>query len=151
MFVNGFRSGVADRLGLGYEELHELNPRLIYLHAAGYGVDGPYAHRALYAQAAQSVAGSFGRQVGYWSDPERNLDMSLLELQAIVMPRLGQVVDGDSNAALVVLAAIALAAFHQQRTGQGQFVSTSMIGGNAWTLLRRLLQLRGQAPRSDHR
>ena len=77
VFVTGFRSGVADKLGLGYDELRELNPRLVYLHAAGYGTDGPYAHRALYAQAAQAVAGSFGRQVGYWADPAQNEGMSV--------------------------------------------------------------------------
>lgn len=131
IFVNGYRAGVAERLGLGWETLHELNPRLMYLHAAGYGTDGPYAPRALYAQAAQAVAGSFDRQVGYWSAPERNLDMSLMELQVIILPRLGQVVDGDSNAALVVLTSIALAAYQQRRTGVGQFVRTSMIGANA--------------------
>ena len=131
IFVNGFRSGVAERLGLGWDELHELNPRLMYLHAAGYGSDGPYATRALYAQAAQAVAGSFGRQVGYWSEPQRNIGMSVLELQAVVLPRLGQVVDGDSNAALAVLTAIVLAAYQQRRTGVGQFVRTSMIAGNA--------------------
>lgn len=131
IFIDGYRAGVTERLGLGWETLHALNPRLMYLHAAGYGSDGPYAARALYAQAAQAVAGSFGRQVGYWSAPEHNLDMSLIELQAVVLPRLGQVVDGDSNAALVVLTAIALAAYQQRRTGVGQFVRTSMIGGNA--------------------
>jgi crotonobetainyl-CoA:carnitine CoA-transferase CaiB-like acyl-CoA transferase len=132
VFVTGFRSGVAERLGLGYDELRGINPRLLYVHAGGYGTDGPYAHRALYAQAAQAVAGSFGRQVGYWSAPERNLDMSVIELQVVVAPRLNQVVDGDSNAALTVLAAIALGVFHQRRTGEGQFLSTSMISGNAW-------------------
>ena len=131
IFVDGYRAGVTERLGLGWEELHKLNPRLMYLHTAGYGSDGPYASRALYAQAAQAVAGSFGRQVGFWSDPERSLDMSLIELQAVVLPRLGQVVDGDSNPALVVLTAIALAAYQQRRTGVGQFVRTSMIGANA--------------------
>ena len=73
IFVNGYRAGVAERLGLGWDELHARNPRLVCIHAAGYGSDGPYAHRALYAQAAQAVAGSFGRQVGYWSAPERNV------------------------------------------------------------------------------
>ena len=110
----------------------KINPRLVYVHAAGYGTDGPYAHRALYAQAAQAVAGSFGRQVGYWADPAQNEGMSVIELQAIVAPRLNQVVDGDSNAALGVLAALSLAIYHQRRTGQGQFVRTSMISGNAW-------------------
>ena len=132
VFVTGYRSGVAEKLGLGYDQLRALNPRLVYLHAAGYGTDGPYAHRALYAQAAQAVAGSFGRQVGYWADPAQNEGMSVIELQAIVAPRLNQVVDGDSNAALAVLAALALAIYHQRRTGHGEFVRTSMISGNAW-------------------
>jgi len=132
VFITGFRSGIPEKFGLGHEQLRELNPRLVYVHAAGYGVDGPYAHRALYAQAAQSVGGSFGRQVGYWSEPERNTDMSVIELQAVVIPRLGQVVDGDSNPALAVLATLALAIYHQHRTGEGQFIRTSMISGNAW-------------------
>jgi crotonobetainyl-CoA:carnitine CoA-transferase CaiB-like acyl-CoA transferase len=132
VFLTGFRSGVADKMGLGYEELAALNPRLLYVHAAGYGTDGPYAHRALYAQAAQSVAGSFGRQVGYWTDPAQSDGFSVLELQAVVMPHLNQLVDGDSNAALTLLAALSLGLYHQQRTGEGQFLGTSMIGGNAW-------------------
>jgi len=131
-FVDGFRSGVAEKLGLGYPELSELNPRLLYVHAGGYGTDGPYAHRALYAQAAQTVAGSFGRQVGYWMDPAQSEGFSVMELQAVVLPRLNMVVDGDSNAALVLLAALSLGLYHQRKTGIGQFMRTSMIGGNAW-------------------
>ena len=131
IFVTGFRTGIAEKLGLGEQDLRALNERLLYVHAAGYGSDGPYAHRALYAQAAQAVAGSFGRQVGYWSDPDKNLGMSVLELQAVVLPRLGQVIDGDSNAALAVLAAVSLGAYHQARTGEGQRLETSMIAGNA--------------------
>jgi crotonobetainyl-CoA:carnitine CoA-transferase CaiB-like acyl-CoA transferase len=132
VFVTGFRTGVADKLGLGYEELRARNPRLLYVHGAGYGTDGPYAQRALYAQAAQAVAGSFGRQVGYWADPERSTGMSVAELQAIVLPRVNQIIDGDSNAALGLLAALALGVYHQARTGEGQFLRTSMIAGNAW-------------------
>jgi crotonobetainyl-CoA:carnitine CoA-transferase CaiB-like acyl-CoA transferase len=146
VFVTGFRSGVAAKCGLGLDELRALNPRLVYFHAAGYGADGPYAKRALYAQAAQAVAGSFGRQVGYWADPANNLDMSVMELQAIVIPRLGQVVDGDSNAALGVLAALALAIYHQQRTGEGQNVVTSMIGGNAWAYSDDFCRYTGKLP-----
>jgi crotonobetainyl-CoA:carnitine CoA-transferase CaiB-like acyl-CoA transferase len=131
-FVNGFRSGVAEKLGLGYTELSELNPKLLYVHAAGYGTDGPYAHRALYAQAAQTVAGSFGRQVGYWMDPAQSEGFSVMELQAVVLPRLNMLVDGDSNAALVLLAALSLGLYQARKTGVGQFMRTSMIGTNAW-------------------
>jgi crotonobetainyl-CoA:carnitine CoA-transferase CaiB-like acyl-CoA transferase len=145
-FVTGFRSGVADRMGLGYDELTALNPRLLYVHAAGYGTDGPYAHRALYAQAAQAVAGSFGRQVGYWSDPTQSDGFSVMELQAVVFPHLTQITDGDSNAALVVLAAMSLGLYHQQRTGRGQFLRTSMIGGNAWAYSDDFCSYAGKPP-----
>jgi crotonobetainyl-CoA:carnitine CoA-transferase CaiB-like acyl-CoA transferase len=145
-FVTGFRSGVAEKMGLGYDELRELNPRLLYVHAAGYGTDGPYAHRALYAQSAQAVAGSFGRQVGYWSDPAQSNGFSVMELQAVVFPHLTQITDGDSNAALVVLAAMSLGLYHQQRTGQGQFLRTSMIGGNAWAYSDDFCSYQGKPP-----
>lgn len=145
-FLTGFRSGVADKMGLGYDELKAMNPRLLYVHAAGYGTDGPYAHRALYAQAAQSVAGSFGRQVGFWTDPAQSEGFSVLELQAVVMPHLNQLVDGDSNAALALLAALSLGLYHQQRTGEGQFLGTSMIGGNAWAYSDDFCSYAGKPP-----
>jgi crotonobetainyl-CoA:carnitine CoA-transferase CaiB-like acyl-CoA transferase len=146
VFVTGFRSGVADKLGLGYGELAAINPRLAYVHAAGYGTDGPFAKRALYAQAAQAVAGSFGRQVGHWTRPEFNLGMTVPELQAIVTPRLNQIVDGDSNGALATLVTVVLAIFHQRRTGRGQFVRTSMISGNAWCYADDFCTYAGKPP-----
>jgi crotonobetainyl-CoA:carnitine CoA-transferase CaiB-like acyl-CoA transferase len=145
-FLNGFRSGVADKLGLGYKELSELNPKLLYVHAAGYGTDGPYAHRALYAQAAQTVAGSFGRQVGYWMDPAQSEGFSVMELQAVVLPRLNMLVDGDSNAALVLLAALSLGLYQTRKTGVGQFMRTSMIGGNAWAYSDDFCSYDGKPP-----
>jgi crotonobetainyl-CoA:carnitine CoA-transferase CaiB-like acyl-CoA transferase len=145
-FVNGFRSGVADKLGLGYQELSELNPKLLYVHAAGYGTDGPYAHRALYAQAAQTVAGSFGRQVGYWMDPAQSEGFSVMELQAVVLPRLNMLVDGDSNAALVLLAALSLGLYQTRKTGVGQFMRTSMIGTNCWAYSDDFCSYDGKPP-----
>ena len=41
VFVTSFRPGVPARLGLDYETLSALNPKLVYVHAAGYGIDGP--------------------------------------------------------------------------------------------------------------
>ena len=146
VFVSSFRSGVADKFGLGYEELSELNPPLLYVHAAGYGTDGPYAKRALYAQAAQTVAGSFGRQVGYWVDPAQSEGFSVMELQAVVLPRLNMLIDGDSNAALALLAALTLGIYHQRRTGTGQFMRTSMISGNAWAYSDDFCTYSGKPP-----
>jgi crotonobetainyl-CoA:carnitine CoA-transferase CaiB-like acyl-CoA transferase len=132
VFVVGFRPGVAERLGIDYDTVSKLNPRLVYVHAGGYGVSGPYAARPLYAFAAGACAGNFQRHAGFWMDPELTTGFSVPELQAVVAPRLRGPVDGDSNAALAVCSAILLGLTHQRRTGEGQFVSTTMILGNAY-------------------
>jgi crotonobetainyl-CoA:carnitine CoA-transferase CaiB-like acyl-CoA transferase len=146
VFVTGFRTGIPEKFGLGYDNLRKVNPRLLYVHAAGYGRDGPYAHRALYAQAAQAVGGSFGRQVGYWSDQERIAGWNLMELQALVFPRLRHVIDGDSNPSLAVAAAIALGIYEQRRSGEGQRLDTSMIAGNAWAYADDFCRYAGKPP-----
>lgn len=146
MFVTGFRTGIPEKLGLGYDELKQLNPKLVYVHAAGYGSDGPYAHRALYATAASTAAGAIGRQVSHWSKPEASIDMSPIEVQLIVIPRLAAVVDGDSNAALALLPAMALALYHQQRTGEGQRIATSMIASNAFAYSDDFCTFEGKRP-----
>lgn len=131
VLVIGFRPGVAERMGLDYQALSTRNPRLVYVHATGYGVDGPLSNRPIYAQVAQAVAGSVGRYAGRWLDPQLTREFSTLEAQAVVLPRVRGPVDGDSNAALAVLSSLLLGIYHQRRTGQGQFLSTTMIGGNA--------------------
>jgi len=146
MFINGFRSGVAERMGLDYATLSKLNPRLVYVHAAGYGVDGPLAHRPIYAQVAQAVAGSIGRYGGRWLDPEFTKTLSWIEAQIVVLPRLRGIVDGDSNAALAVLSSILLALYDQRRTGTGQFLSTTMIGGNALAYADDFVRYEGKPP-----
>ncbi len=70
----------------------------------------------------------------------------MLELQAVVLPHLNQLVDGDSNAALALFAALSLGLYHQQRTGQGQFLGTSMIGGNAWAYSDDFCSYAGKSP-----
>jgi crotonobetainyl-CoA:carnitine CoA-transferase CaiB-like acyl-CoA transferase len=132
VFVNGFRPGVAERQGLGYDTLKEVNPDLLYVHAAGYGVEGPYAHRPIYAGVASAVAGQITRHAGSWLDPELTKSLpTTVEAQAVVLPRIRGPVDGDANAALAVLSTLALGIFHQRRTGEGCWISTTMIGGNA--------------------
>ena len=53
--VNNFRAGVMERMGFGYEELKELNPRLIYAVGTGFGLTGPYAHKGGQDVLAQAM------------------------------------------------------------------------------------------------
>ena len=57
-FVLGFRPGVAERLGIDYDTLSSINPRLVYVHAAGYGATVLYAHRPVYANTTMALSGS---------------------------------------------------------------------------------------------
>jgi crotonobetainyl-CoA:carnitine CoA-transferase CaiB-like acyl-CoA transferase len=56
VLVENFRLGVADRLGLGYEELAEVNPRLVYCSISGFGQDGPRAQEPAYPPLAHALA-----------------------------------------------------------------------------------------------
>ena len=57
VFIENFRPGVADKLGIGYAALSQLNPRLIYCSITGMGRDGPYAQRPSYDIVGQGLSG----------------------------------------------------------------------------------------------
>ncbi|NVD35754.1 CaiB/BaiF CoA-transferase family protein [Marinobacter lutaoensis] len=108
--VEQFRPGVMDRLGIGYETLRQINPRLIYCAITGYGQTGPYRLRAghdINYLALSGVASHCGRAD---SGP----------------PPLGiQVADvagGSHHAVMGILAAV----IRRQQTGEGAFVDISM-------------------------
>ena len=147
VFVTSFRPGVPERLGLGYDELRAVKPDLVYVHAAGYGVDGPYAKHAIYATAASAAVGSVTRHAGPWLDPALTQDWGVMELQAVIGPRLTVPTDGDSNGALGVLSAIMFGLTHQRRTGEGQHVATSMLNGNALCYADDFCTYRDKPPR----
>jgi crotonobetainyl-CoA:carnitine CoA-transferase CaiB-like acyl-CoA transferase len=130
VFVQGFRPGVDARLGLDYETVRKIRPDIVYLHGSGYGPSGPYAHRPIYAGVAGALAGSVHRQAAYWFDRELAQSLNAVEAHTVIASRLATVTDGDANPAVSVFASLLLAVRHQRRTGQGQFVATSMIGGN---------------------
>jgi crotonobetainyl-CoA:carnitine CoA-transferase CaiB-like acyl-CoA transferase len=71
VLIEGFRPGVMDRLGLGYDVLSSENPRLIYLSISGFGQQGPYAQRPCSDSVAQAFAGLVAVNVGADGIPHR--------------------------------------------------------------------------------
>jgi crotonobetainyl-CoA:carnitine CoA-transferase CaiB-like acyl-CoA transferase len=108
--VEGFRPGVMDRLGIGYETLKALNPRLIYCAITGYGQDGPYRLKAGHDANYLSVAGLLGVN-GPKGGPPTLSGVQLADLAG-----------GSLHAVIGVLLALQARA----RTGEGQFVDISM-------------------------
>jgi formyl-CoA transferase len=107
--VNNFRPSVMTRLGLGYEQLSERFPRLIYGYASGFGSSGPYSHKGGQDILAQAMTGVMMRK----SDPRHPL--------AIYATCLA-----DYTGAMHLAQAIMLALLARERTGRGQFLEVSL-------------------------
>lgn len=110
--AENFRSVVKDRLGLGYEQLKKINPRVILASISGFGQDGPYAGRPGVDQIVQGMSG----------------------LSSVTgAPGGGAVRTGiaisDTTAGMFLGQGILLALLHRERTGEGQWVHTSLIEG----------------------
>lgn len=79
--VHNFRPGVMDRLGFGWDEVHSINPRLIYAGVSGYGADGPWRHRPgqdLLVQALSGIAWLSGDA----DDPPVPAGLSIVDMMA---------------------------------------------------------------------
>jgi formyl-CoA transferase len=111
VLVHNFRPTVPERLGIGYANLHEENPRLIYCALSGYGDQGPLKDRAGYDQVLQSFTGMCVFQGAAHGKPE------------IVM---GSAI--DYYAAALLAYAVSAALYHRERTGEGQYVALSLLG-----------------------
>jgi crotonobetainyl-CoA:carnitine CoA-transferase CaiB-like acyl-CoA transferase len=108
--VENFRPGVMERLGLGYQALAALNPRLIYCAISGFGQTGPDALKPAYDQIIQGLSGEMAV----------NGDERLSPLRT-GFPVCDTV--GGLNAAFAVMAAL----FHRERTGQGQCIDVALL------------------------
>ena len=110
VLVENFRPGVMERLGLGYEALSEINPRLVYCAISGFGQTGPDALKPAYDQIIQGLSGVMAV----------NGDERLNPLRA-GFPVCDTV--GGLNAAFAIMAAL----YHRERTGEGQFIDVAML------------------------
>ena len=132
VFLQNFRPGVAERLGVGYEQLHDINPRLVYCSISGYGDEGPYRLRPGQDLLLQGYSGAMF-SVGALGDP----------------PVPGALWAADVmtgyQAAIGVLAALR----HREQTGRGQHVEVDMFSVVLDTQLQELVTYlnTGSAPR----
>lgn len=115
VFIEGFRPGVMDRLGLGYDALHAANPRLVYAAITGYGQAGPFRDAAGHDLNYMAMSGA--------------LDLIGPRDGAPVVPgvQIADIAGGGMQAAMGIL----LALVARGRTGEGQFVDISMTRGAA--------------------
>jgi crotonobetainyl-CoA:carnitine CoA-transferase CaiB-like acyl-CoA transferase len=110
VFIQNYRPGVAARLGVDYETLSALNPRLIYVSMSGYGEDGPYVQRPGQDLLLQAMSGAM-RSAGREGEPPTPAGMYL----------------ADAITAYTAFEGALAALLHRERTGEGQLVQVNML------------------------
>ncbi|MDI3339486.1 MAG: CoA transferase [Sphaerobacter sp.] len=110
--VENFRPGVMDALGIGYERVSAINPRIIYCSISGFGADGPFADRPGLDQIIQGVSGLMSVTGFEGGEPVR-VGIPIADLVTGLFGAYG------------VLAALQA----RERTGRGQVVNTSLLEG----------------------
>ncbi len=108
--VENYRPGVKHRLGIDYEALSAINPRIVYGSISGFGQNGPYADRPGFDQIAQGLGGM----------------MSITGLPGQGPVRAGIPV-ADLSAGLFLAQGILVALLERERSGRGQWVTTSLL------------------------
>ena len=117
--VEGFRPGVVDRLGVGYEQVQEINPRVVYCSVSGYGQTGPYSQMAGHDINYISFAGALGL-IGDSPDGKPAIPLNLIADYA----------GGGLCGAVGILAAL----MAREKTGRGQYVDIAMTEGVLYML-----------------
>ncbi len=110
VLLENFGPGVLERLGFGWEKVHELNPRMIMGSIKGFGSEGPYAAFKAYENVAQAMGGAMSTS-GMFDGP----------------PVVTGAQIGDSGTGVHLLAGILAALLQRERTGCGQYVETAMM------------------------
>jgi crotonobetainyl-CoA:carnitine CoA-transferase CaiB-like acyl-CoA transferase len=110
VFVQNYRPGVVERLGLGYQDISKVNPKIIYCSISGFGNSGPYAARGGYDLIAQGMSGVISVTGDEHGAPAKS-GIPLADLAAGLFGAYG------------ILSALE----HRSRTGEGQHVDTSLL------------------------
>lgn len=111
VFIQNFRPGVVERLGVDEEAVRKVAPNIIYTSISGFGESGPWAHKPVYDPIVQAISGLTTIQGG--SDEER--------------PRLVRTILPDKLTGMTTAQAISSALASRERTGEGQHIRVSML------------------------
>ena len=110
VMMENFGPGVLDRLGFGWDKVHEINPRIVMASIKGFGTEGPYAAFKAYENVAQAMGGSMSTSGMFDGDP------------VVTGAQIG-----DSGTGVHLMAGILAALLQRERTGRGQYVECAMM------------------------
>lgn len=111
VFVQNFRPGAIDGMGLGEPIIREINPKIIYVSMSGFGDKGPYAQQRVYDPVIQALSGLADLQATDEND----------------RPRMIRTVIPDKTTGITAAQAITAALLARERTGEGQHIRVAML------------------------
>ncbi len=111
VFVTNVRPAAMARLGLGYEDIRAVSPRIVYASATGFGARGRYAGKPAYDDLIQGLSGIAAIAPDAWGGEPRYMPIAI----------------ADRTTGLYLANAISAALFHRERTGQGQAIEIPMF------------------------
>lgn len=121
VFGQNFRPGAAEKNGFGYEDLKQVNPRIVYVSISGYGPRGPHAM----LPGTDSMAQALGGIAEAYSTPDQPLKTGIVSV-------------ADETCAILAFGGIMAGLYCAKTTGVGQKIDTSLLGGQVrlmgWTL-----------------
>jgi crotonobetainyl-CoA:carnitine CoA-transferase CaiB-like acyl-CoA transferase len=151
--IHNMRPDAAARLGLDYETVVQIKPDVVYLYAASYGSTGPGEGRAAFHPTMGALSGGVLRQIGRGNEPAP-ADVALTDEQvratSLSLLRSNET-SPDITGALAAATAMAMALYHRRRTGEGQYVETTMLGSNLYLCSEDFIRYHGKpsAPEVD--
>jgi crotonobetainyl-CoA:carnitine CoA-transferase CaiB-like acyl-CoA transferase len=111
VFVQNFRPGAINRMGLGYNVISRINPGIVYCSISGFGDTGPYSHKRVYDPVIQSLSGL--------ADIQRDRETGRPKMVRTTIP--------DNTTAITAAQAITAALLSRERNGKGQHIKLAMI------------------------
>src|SRR5699024_7914528 len=111
VLIENYRPGVLKRLGIGFDELKKINPKLVYCSISGYGQTGPYAKKGAYDVTVQAISGLMSVTGNESDDPVK----------------CGVPV-GDFASGLYAAYSILAVLMRREKSGEGGYIDSSMLG-----------------------
>ena len=148
--LHSYRPGVPERLGIDFETLRQINPRLVYLYNGSYGSRGPKSYAPAFHVTGGAVAGGAHAQAGAGCPPPPDVTLSREE-QGFVSRRLelANEANPDFNSAVTAAAAVAMGLYARERTGRGLALETRMMLSNAMMMSADFIEHPGRPARRE--
>ena len=148
--LHSYRPGVPERLGIDFETLRKVNPRLVYLYNGSYGSRGPKSYAPAFHVTGGAVAGGAYAQAGEGCPPAADARLTPEEMARVSRRlELANEANPDFNSAVTAAAAVVMGLYAREKTGEAIAMETRMMLSNAMMMSADFIDYAGRPPRRE--